>query len=101
MSACRNLHLPRFALGKSGVSWVAEVTDRLGSGHQFEQQLKALSRRFGRQKTNTGEISARSVEAINEADLNRVGTLHKNDRDRLGRRFGCERTLCAFQDNDH
>ena len=30
-----------------------------------------------------------------------VGALHKNDRDRLGRRFGCKRTICAFQYNDH
>jgi hypothetical protein len=48
-----------------------------------------------------GEISARSVEAIDEADLDRVGALHKNNRDRLGCRFGCERTICALQYNDH
>ena len=56
---------------------------------------------FGRHKVDSGDISARPVHTIDEANPNRIGGLHKNDRDRLGRRFGCKRTLCAFQCNDH
>jgi len=41
------------------------------------------------------------VQAIDEADPNRIGSLHKNDRDSLGRCFGCKRAVCALQYYDH
>jgi hypothetical protein len=41
------------------------------------------------------------IEATNEACLNRVGALHKNDRNGLGRSFRCERTGSALHYNDH
>src|SRR5262249_32327252 len=96
-----SLQFSPFALSKNGVGRVAEVSDRLGRRHQFEQQLKALSSQFGQHEVDAGDISARSVETIDEANPDRVGSLHTNDRDSFGRRFGCECTLCAFQDNDH
>src|SRR5262245_24519831 len=96
-----SLQLSRFALGKDGVGWVAEVSDRLGRWHQFEQQVKALSSHFGPHEMDAGDISARSVETADEAYPDRVGSLQKNDRDRLGRRFGRKRTLCALKGNDH
>src|ERR1700737_2680683 len=43
MSIRGSLQLFPFALGKNGVGRVAEVSDRPGRRHQFEQQLKALS----------------------------------------------------------
>jgi hypothetical protein len=101
MSTRRRLHFSHFGLRVNGVGRVAEVSDQLGRGHQFEQQLKALSGRFSQQQINAGEISARSVKTFDEADPDRIGALHKNDRDRLGRRFGCKRTICALQYNDH
>src|SRR5262249_47117783 len=52
-------------------------------------------------QVDAGDISARSVETLDEANPDWVGGLHKNDRDRLGRRFCCKRALCAFQCNDH
>lgn len=101
MSTRRNFHLFGFALRKNGVARVAEVSDRLGRRHHFEQQLKALSDYCRQQKVDAGEIPARSVETIDEADLDRVGPLQKNDRYCLGRRFGRKRTICALQHNDH
>ena len=101
MSTRGSLQLSGFALGKNGVGRVAEVSDRRGLRHQFEQQIKALSSHFGPHEVDAGDISARPIETIDEANPDRVGSLQKNDRDRLGRRFGCKRTLCAFQRNDH
>ena len=101
MSTRGSLQLSGFALGKNGVGRVAEVSDRRGLRHQFEQQIKALSSHFGRHELDAGDISARPIETIDEANPDRVGSLQKNDRDRLGRRFGCKRTLCAFQRNNH
>ena len=40
-------------------------------------------------------------ELVNEANPDRVGGLHKNNWDRLGRGLGCKRTLCALQYNNH
>src|SRR5215510_14902654 len=96
-----SLQLTRFALGKTGVGRVAEVSDRLGCWHQFEQQVKALSSHFGPHEVDAGDISARFAETADEANPDRIGSLQKNDRDRLGRGFGRKRTLCAFQGNDH
>ena len=95
-----SLQLARFALGKNGVGGVAEVSDRLGRWHQFEQQVKALSSHFGPHEVDAGDISARFAETADEANPDRVGSLQKNDRDRLGRGFGRKRTLCALQGND-
>src|SRR5947208_14640651 len=100
-STRRNLHHSRFALLITGVGRVAEVSDRRGRRHQFEQQLKALPGRFGQQEIDAGKIPTRSVWTVDEADPYRVGALHKNDRDRLGRPFGGKRTTCALQYNDH
>jgi hypothetical protein len=67
----------------------------------LEQQLKALSSYFGQHEVDAGEISARPVELVNEANPDRVGGLHKNNWDRWGRGLGCKRTLCALQYNNH
>jgi hypothetical protein len=53
------------------------------------------------QEAEAGQISARSVEAIDETNLDWVGALHEHNRDGFGRRFGCKRTVCTLQDNDH
>jgi hypothetical protein len=90
-----NLHLSRFALGKNGVGRVAEVSDRHGRRHPGC---------FGQQEVDAGDIPPRSVETADEADSDRVGALHKNDRDRLGRRFGCKCTIfevCKVKKPNH
>src|SRR5262249_26000380 len=96
-----SLQLSRLTLSKNWIGRVVEVSDRLGRRHQVEQQLKALSCHFGPHEVDAGEISARTVEASDEANPDWIGGLHKNNRDRLGRCFSCKRTLCALQYNDH
>src|SRR6516225_1621289 len=61
MRTRRDLYLSRFALGINGVGRVAEVSDRLGLRHHFEQQPQALCGCFSRQEADAGEISAGSV----------------------------------------
>src|SRR5208337_3415807 len=48
-----------------------------------------------------GEISAGATETIDEADPYRVGALHEDDRDRLGRLLGRKRSQRALQRHDH
>ncbi len=96
-----SLHLSRFGLRINGISRVAKVGDRRGRRHQLEEHFKALCDHFGQGEVEAGEISARSPETADKADLDRVGALHEDDRDCLGRRLGCKRTMCALQDNDH
>src|SRR5262249_2839574 len=85
---CRSLHLCRFCLCINRVGWVAEVSNRRGCGHGFMQKFKALRDRFDKMKVEASDISARLVETADEADLDRIGALHENNRDRLGGRFG-------------
>src|SRR5262249_11497604 len=85
---CRSLHLCRFCLRINRVGWVTEVSDRRGRGYGFVQQFKALRDRFDKMKIEASDISARLVETSDEADLDRIGALHENDRGRLGGRFG-------------
>jgi hypothetical protein len=96
VSTRRNLRFACVGFRINGITRVPEVSDRLGRRHQFEQQLKAFSGRFCQQEINASEISAGSIEALDEADSDGVGGLHKNDRDRLGRGFGSERTICTL-----
>ena len=99
-STRRNLHLFRFGLGINGIGWVSEITDQGGCRHQFDEKLKALRGYLGQREVDAREISARPVETVDEVDLDRVRALHKNNRDGLGRSFGCKRTICALQYND-
>ena len=85
MSTRRNLRFACVGFRVNRIGRVPEVSDRLGRRHQFEQQLKAFSGRFCQQEINASEISAGSIEALDEADPDGVGGLHKNDWDRLGR----------------
>src|SRR5262245_4475208 len=97
MSTRRKLRFACVGFRINRITRVREVSDCLGRRHQFEQQLNAFSGRFCQQEINASEISAGSIEALDEADSDGVGGLHKNDRDRLGRGVGSEGTLCTVQ----
>jgi hypothetical protein len=95
-STCCILHFFRFTLGINWIARIAEVSDRFGRRHSFEEKLEALSGHFSQQEIDACEISIGSVETTNKTDSNGIGTLHKDDRDCLGGRFGRERGICAF-----
>jgi hypothetical protein len=57
MSIRGDFHLFGFALRKNGVRRVAEIRNRLGRRHPFEQQFKSLSSHSGQQEVDAGEIS--------------------------------------------
>src|SRR5262245_37359831 len=94
-----SLHLPRFTFGIKWIGWIAEIDNRLGYRHHFEEHLQALSRHFGQEQVDACDVSAGSVETVNEADPDRVGALHKEHRNRLGRCFGGERTMRGLKRN--
>ena len=96
-----HLRLSHFVLGKNGVGRVAKVSNRCARRHQFQQQFETLCSHFDPKQDDAGGISAGLVETADEPDPDRVGGLHKDDRDRLGRSFGCKRTSRALQSNDH
>ena len=56
---------------------------------------------IGSEKTYTGDIAARPVEAGDEAELDRVSTVRKYNRNRRGRRLGRERRSGATSCKDH
>ena len=65
------------------------------------QQLQALCDRADSEGAHTGHIAARSVEARDQAKLDRVGAHHENDWYRWGRRFGGQRGRRAVGRHDH
>jgi len=54
---------------------------------QKPELLRAKPRIY---RAGTGDVAARSIEAVNEADFDRIGAARVHDRDRRGRGFGGE-----------
>ena len=74
-----------FGLGRYGVFRIDEKRNRGGSGYQFVQQLNAFCDYFDIDNRNARNISTRSIEALNEARLNRIGAHQESDWDGLRR----------------
>src|SRR5262245_40757074 len=73
------------SLGQVGIDQHANPH---GSRLQLMQQPKALSPKSRRNEGDTGDVAAWSVEAGDEAKLNRVTAGCEDDRDRRSRRLG-------------
>jgi len=98
--AGRLLQLSRLdiATGKSRVDergYCASVEE------QLVQQLQALPIRFRTQRGHTCEVTARSVQAGYETDLNRIGAGDKNNGDRGGFSLGRYRRLAVRDNHAH
>jgi hypothetical protein len=65
--------------GKVGLTSAAIVPP---FGKQLVQQLQSLPIRFRTQRSYACEVTARSVQAGYETDLNRIGAGHKDNGDR-------------------
>jgi hypothetical protein len=96
-----SLHLLCFGLSKYRVCRIAEIGNGAHSGYQYEQQFKPLRGDFGQKKIDACKIASRTIESVDQADLDRVGALHKNDRDRLSRLLGGKSSKCTLQRNNH
>src|SRR5262249_23208472 len=88
--------------------WIHENGHRCGGRHQFTQQPHALSTKVGAELGEARYVSARPVEACNQADLDGIGSICKQKWNCCGPRFrrqcrgwaaaGCnERYLTASQ----
>jgi hypothetical protein len=70
-------------------------------GNEFAQKSKPLSVKLPIQERGAGDIAARTVEAGNETQLNRVITDAKDDRNCRGRSFGRDRSRRAAGCRNH
>ena len=64
-------------------------------------QPEPFRAQVGSEETYTGNIAARPVEAGDEAELDRVSTVRKYNRNPRGRRFGREHQSGAASCKDH
>jgi len=70
-------------------------------GEQLVQQLQSLPIRFRTQRGHACEVTARSVQAGYETDLNRIGAGHENNGNRGGRSLGRYRRLAVRGNHGH
>jgi hypothetical protein len=63
-------------------------------------QLKRFCNQLHVEDRDTRDIAAGLGEARDEANFDRIGTDKKNDRNRLGRRLGSQRSWGAGADNN-
>ena len=71
-----------------GIVGIDQDGNAHGSRPQLMQQPKLLCPKLCRHKADTGDVAARPVEAVDEAELNRIASAYEDDRDRRSRRLG-------------
>src|SRR5262245_15620916 len=71
-----------------GIIRVDQECDQRGGGHHLVHEPEALGAQPGREYANAAEITARSIEAGDEAGFHRVVASREDDRNRRGRRLG-------------
>src|SRR5262249_19197096 len=76
----------------AAICWVAKHSYLGQRWHQFVQQLHALSCEFGRQASNSGEITTRSCKAADPALSHWITERHEHDRNVVG--CGSDRGKC-------
>jgi hypothetical protein len=64
------------------------------------EQLQPLGGELPGDEGHAGQVSARSAQARDEPDVDRIGTGHENDRNRLRRGLGGERPIDGAGRND-
>ena len=63
-------------------------------------ELEAFGGHRGLQGSKAGDIAARMIEALHEADFDRIRSERKDDRNRLRRRLGGNRRLSRVRYGD-
>ena len=95
---CLQISRLNIAPGKSRVD-ERGYSPRLGE--QLVQQLQSLPTQFRVQRCHSGEVAARSVQAGNETDLNRIGASDEDNGNRGGCSPGCYRRLAVRGNHGH
>src|SRR6516162_5469653 len=98
--AGRLLQLSRLDIA-TGKSRIDECGYCAPVGEQLVEQMQSLPIRFRTQRGHACEVTARSVQAGYETDLNRIGAGHKNNGDCGGFSFGRYRRLAVRDNHAH
>ena len=80
---------------------VHQQGDESSIWNKFVQQPQAFSAQHGTEKADPCDVSARPVEACDEAGPDRVATEREDDRYRGGRRLGRQNRIAASGRGDH
>src|SRR6266567_7556732 len=99
-SACRILDVFKLPFG-IWISRVHEKRDLARGGHQLMQQPKPLSLQIGGEEAHARNVAARSIETGDQAELDRITAIRKNDRNSMRCSFGCERGLNSAGCHEH
>jgi hypothetical protein len=91
----RRQRLPLLGVGNRGISGIDKECDDARCRQQLVQQLQSLPTQFGVQRGHACEIPARSVQAGNEPDLNRIGASDEDNGNRTGCSLGGYRRLAV------
>src|SRR5262249_3954844 len=71
-----------------GIVGIDQDANAPGSRLQLMQQPKLFCPKRRGNEEDTGDVAARPVEAVDEAELNRIASAYEDDRDRRSRRLG-------------
>ena len=84
------LHVSRVGR-RIGIDRMDEEADRSCLGNRLVQYLELFGQQTVGQKTHTGNVPARSIEAGNKCNLDGIGANHEDDRNGCAR---CLRSTC-------
>src|SRR5262249_56897260 len=82
------------------VLWIDEKSDQRSRGNHLLQQLQLLWRQGIGEDRHAGEIAVRPVQALDQPELDRIGTGEKNDWYCRGCRLGREPCSDATRSSD-
>src|SRR5215467_9490988 len=96
----RRTHEIRFGVRPAGVIGIHENDDDGGIRQNLTQKSQPLGRRLVMPGGHAREITPRAIEALNQPFSDRIAARGEDDRNRGGRRLGCQRRLSAARRDD-
>src|SRR5262249_25639506 len=84
-----------------GVVWIEQQSDDASVGNELKQKLQLLRYNIATEPADSGNVSARLVEASDDTCLDWIVAEREHDRDRRSRRLGGNDRRSAADCNDH
>ena len=100
VDARKRLHFPHARCGIRIIG-VYQQADRNGAGNKLAQQIQALQQQLSADRSHARDVSARTTEAVDETQLDRIGAEPENDRNCRSRRLGGQRRPSRADRDDH
>src|SRR6516225_4808405 len=88
---CYRLHFLAHCLGDDRIFWINKHGEACGIRKQLVQKTEPLRGNIYIHKSDTSNVAARSIQAGDEASLDRIASSAENDRNRHGRSLGRHR----------